>query len=65
LRTEKNATTDATRSIAEWIASVIRAIEPVTTPAATLSRISRKFEMIDRPAARDLPTVRGVGTRPA
>src|SRR5829696_6229632 len=48
--------TEAIRSIAEWIASVTIATEPVTAPATSLSRISVAFEPIDSPAARRLRT---------
>ena len=54
MRTEKYATTEAIRSIAEWIASVTIATEPVTAPATSLSRISVAFETIESPAARRL-----------
>ena len=43
--------TEATRSISEWIASVISAIEPVIAPAASFSAISSEFDAIERPAA--------------
>ena len=45
------AMTEATRSINEWIASVMIAIEPVIAPAASLSAIRSEFEAIERPAA--------------
>ena len=38
---------DATRSTAEWIASVTMATEPVITPAMSLSTISAAFEAIE------------------
>ena len=53
-RTEKYATTEATRSIAECTASVMIATEPVSTPAATLSAIRPLFERIEKRAARAL-----------
>ena len=52
-RTEKNATIEASRSIAEWIASVRIATEPVTAPATSLSTISAEFEPIESAAARE------------
>src|SRR5437763_15358638 len=52
LRTEKYATTDASRSIAECTASVRIAIEPVTAPATIFSTISVALDAIDSPAAR-------------
>ena len=52
LRTEKNATIDAIRSIAECIASVRIATEPVIAPAASLSTIRAEFEAIESAAAR-------------
>ena len=48
-----NATIEAIRSIAECIASVSRATEPVIVPATTLSRIRKLFDAIDSAAARD------------
>ncbi len=45
---------DATRSIAEWIASVMIAIEPVIAPATSLRQISSRFETIETAAARSL-----------
>jgi hypothetical protein len=46
LRTETKAMTEATRSISEWTASVMIAIEPVIAPAASLSAIRLAFETI-------------------
>ena len=43
---------DATRSTAEWIASVTIATEPVITPAMSLSTISAALEAIEISAAR-------------
>ena len=45
---------DATRSTAEWIASVISAIDPVIAPATSLRQISSRFETIETAAARSL-----------
>jgi len=52
LRTETNATIEATRSMLECTASVRIATEPVTDPAITFSKISAEFEMIDSAAVR-------------
>ena len=41
------AMTEATRSISEWIASVMIAIEPVIAPAASLSAIRIELEAIE------------------
>jgi hypothetical protein len=60
LRTEMNATTEAIRSIAECIASVSSATDPVIVPATTFSRISALLDAIDSAAARDFD-----GTAPA
>jgi hypothetical protein len=54
LRTEKNAITEASRSMLECTASVMIAIEPVIAPAASFSAIRIALERIDRPAARVL-----------
>ena len=43
--------TEATRSISEWIASVMIAIEPVIAPAASLSAIRIALEAIESAAA--------------
>ena len=43
---------EATRSTAEWIASVTIATEPVITPAMSLSTISAALEAIEISAAR-------------
>ena len=45
---------EATRSIAEWAASVMIAIEPVARPAATLRAMSSALEKIETAAARSL-----------
>src|SRR5436305_122466 len=39
----------------EWTASVMIAIDPVITPAASFSPIRSEFERIETPAARVLP----------
>ena len=52
MRTDTNATIEATRSMLECTASVRIATDPVTDPAITLSRISAEFEMIDSAAVR-------------
>src|SRR3954451_5320016 len=54
LRSEKNAITDASRSIDECAASVRIATEPVMTPATILSAIRMEFEPIEIAAARVL-----------
>jgi hypothetical protein len=54
LRTEKYATTEATRSIAECTASVMIATDPVMTPATTFRTISVVLETIEIQAARCL-----------
>src|SRR3954470_20474229 len=61
LGTEKKATSDAIRSMLEWIASVMIAIEPVMTPAASLRAISTEFETIDTLAARVLGGICAAG----
>ena len=53
--------TEATRSISEWTASVMIAIEPVIAPAASLSAIKSALEAIESAAARLL--VRIMATR--
>ena len=50
-RTETNATTEATRSIEEWSASLRIATEPVTAAAASFSAISTELETIETAAA--------------
>ena len=50
-RTETSATTDASRSIDEWIASVRIAIDPVIAPAASFSAIRIEFETTESIAA--------------
>ena len=50
----RSAITEASRSIAEWIASVMIAIEPVIAPAASLSAIRIELETIESAAAPDL-----------
>jgi hypothetical protein len=52
LRTDKNATTEATRSMLECTASVRIATDPVIVPAMILSRISSELEMTDSAALR-------------
>ena len=51
MRTETKATTEATRSISEWTASVRIAIEPVIAPAASLIAIRSELEAIESAAA--------------
>src|SRR5689334_8418364 len=51
LRTDTKATTEAIRSIREWTASVMIAIDPVIAPAAILIAIRVEFDVIDRAAA--------------
>ncbi len=51
LRTETKAITEATRSIAEWSASLRIATEPVIAAAASFRAIRTELEAIDTPAA--------------
>jgi hypothetical protein len=59
-RTEKSATIEAMRSVAECSASVRSATEPVMVPAIALSRMSAEFEATESAAA---PVFDGVLTR--
>ena len=61
LRTEKKATSEAIRSILEWTASVMIAIDPVMTPAASFRAISTRLETIDTVAARVLGGICAAG----
>ena len=56
LRTEKKATTDASRSMLEWTASVRIATEPVAAPATIFNTISDPLDATDRRAARAFDT---------
>ncbi len=49
--------TEATRSIVEWTASVMIAIEPVIAPAASLIAIRNALEAIESPAAPRLVVI--------
>ena len=51
LRTDTNATIDAMRSIAEWIASLAIATDPVIAAAAIFSAMSAALDAMDTPAA--------------
>jgi hypothetical protein len=61
LRTEKYATVEASRSMLEWTASVMIAIEPVTAPAAIFRTIRTELETMESAAARCLRGVWAAG----